>query len=160
MLFKLQISILGGFLKDHVTLKTAVMILKIQRCHHRNKLHLKCKYYSRYLRVILYCNYISQYYCWNRVLTNVAFVSTKNVVFMQWNLVFLFVFGYFVSVHHFTNVLPQNFTNVLSFTPETTPNQNRSLLSSKPHKLHLLQLQHKLQIRYITPFSFTRCHLL
>jgi len=27
------------FLKDHVALKTGVMILKIQICHHRNTLH-------------------------------------------------------------------------------------------------------------------------
>jgi len=31
-----QISILECFLKDHVTLKTGVMTLKIQLCHHRN----------------------------------------------------------------------------------------------------------------------------
>ncbi len=30
-------SILEGFLKDHVTLKTGVMMLKIQFLHHRNK---------------------------------------------------------------------------------------------------------------------------
>ncbi len=30
-----------GFLKDHVTLKTGVMMLKIQLYHHRNKLHFK-----------------------------------------------------------------------------------------------------------------------
>ncbi len=29
------------FLKDHVALKTEVMILKIQLYYHRNKLHLK-----------------------------------------------------------------------------------------------------------------------
>ncbi len=33
-------SILKWFLKDYVTL-TGVMMLKIQLCHHRNKLHLK-----------------------------------------------------------------------------------------------------------------------
>jgi len=31
-----QISILESFLKDHVTLKPGVMMLKIQLCHHRN----------------------------------------------------------------------------------------------------------------------------
>ncbi len=34
-----QISILERFLKDHVTLKTGVMMLKIQLCHHMNKLY-------------------------------------------------------------------------------------------------------------------------
>lgn len=38
------------------------------------------------------------------------------------------------------------------FFSETTPNQNRSLMSSKPHKLRPLQLRHNLQIRYFTPF--------
>lgn len=33
-----QISILELFLKDHVTLKTRVMTLKIQLCHQRNNL--------------------------------------------------------------------------------------------------------------------------
>ncbi len=37
---KRQIGILEGFLKDHVALKTGVMMLKIQRCHHRNTLRL------------------------------------------------------------------------------------------------------------------------
>ncbi len=32
-------SISEWFLKDHATLKTGVMILKIKLCHHRNKLH-------------------------------------------------------------------------------------------------------------------------
>ncbi len=32
---------LEWFLKDHVTLMTEVMMLKIQICHHRNKLHFK-----------------------------------------------------------------------------------------------------------------------
>ncbi len=36
-----QISILEWFLKDHVRLKTGVMMLKIQLCHHRSKLHFK-----------------------------------------------------------------------------------------------------------------------
>jgi len=36
-----QISILKGLLKDHVTLKTGVMMLKIKLCHHRNKLYFK-----------------------------------------------------------------------------------------------------------------------
>ncbi len=38
MFLEHQISI---FLKDHVTPKTGVMILKIQLCHHRNKLYFK-----------------------------------------------------------------------------------------------------------------------
>jgi len=29
------------FLKDHLTLNTGVMMLKIHLCHHRNKLHSK-----------------------------------------------------------------------------------------------------------------------
>ncbi len=34
-----QISILVWFLKDRVTLKPGVMMLKIQLCRHRNNLH-------------------------------------------------------------------------------------------------------------------------
>ncbi len=34
-------SALEGFLKNHVTLKTGVMMLKIQLCHHRNTWHFK-----------------------------------------------------------------------------------------------------------------------
>jgi len=33
--------ILGCFLRDHVTLKTGGKMVKIQHCHHRNKV-LKC----------------------------------------------------------------------------------------------------------------------
>jgi len=36
MFLKLKISILDWFLKDHVTLKTWVMMLKIQLWYHRN----------------------------------------------------------------------------------------------------------------------------
>jgi len=53
-----QISILELFLKDHVTLKTGVMMLKIQLCHHRNKLHFKI-YSNRkqlFLIVIIFHN--------------------------------------------------------------------------------------------------------
>ncbi len=41
MFLKQQISILEWFLKDHVTLKTGVMMLKIQLYNQRNKLHFK-----------------------------------------------------------------------------------------------------------------------
>ncbi len=41
MFLKNQIIILELFLKDHVTLKIGVMMLKILICHHSNKLHLK-----------------------------------------------------------------------------------------------------------------------
>ncbi len=34
-----QISILEGFLKEHVTLKTGVMAAENSALHHRNKLH-------------------------------------------------------------------------------------------------------------------------
>ncbi len=34
-------SILKWFLRDHVTLKTGVMMLKTQLCHHRNELYFK-----------------------------------------------------------------------------------------------------------------------
>ncbi len=36
-----QISISEWFLKNHVTLKTEVMMLKIQLCHYRNKLQVQ-----------------------------------------------------------------------------------------------------------------------
>jgi len=41
MFCKYQISNLERFLKDHVTLKNGVMMLKIQLCHHMNKLNFK-----------------------------------------------------------------------------------------------------------------------
>ncbi len=44
MFLELQISILEWFPKDHVTLKTGVMTLKIQLFCHRNELHLKNKF--------------------------------------------------------------------------------------------------------------------
>jgi len=46
-------------MKAHVTLKTGVMMLKIQICHYWNKLHFKI-YNSN--RKQLFCNSISQYY--------------------------------------------------------------------------------------------------
>ena len=55
-----EIIILEWFLKDHVTLKTGVMMLKIQLYHHRNKLHFKI---HKNRKVTLNCNNISQY-CW------------------------------------------------------------------------------------------------
>ncbi len=68
------------FLKDHVTLKThsdsEVMMLKIQLCHHRNKLYFKIYqvdiyviYDICYQVVILNCNNISQYYRFTALLT-------------------------------------------------------------------------------------------
>jgi len=44
--FKQQISILEWFLKDHVTLKARVMMLKIQFWHDRNKWHFKIFFYA------------------------------------------------------------------------------------------------------------------
>jgi len=41
MFLKQQIRMLERFLKDHVTLKTGVMMLKIKLYNHRNKLNLK-----------------------------------------------------------------------------------------------------------------------
>ncbi len=57
MLLEDQISILEWFLKDHVTLKTGVMMLKIQLRNHRNKVHFKISlsihiYLSIYLSII------------------------------------------------------------------------------------------------------------
>jgi len=42
MFLKHQISILELFLKDHVTLKTGIKMLKFQLCHHRNKVKKYC----------------------------------------------------------------------------------------------------------------------
>jgi len=39
MFLENQIGIVELFLKDHVTLKTGVMMLKIHLCHNRNKLN-------------------------------------------------------------------------------------------------------------------------
>jgi len=41
----LQIFILEGFLKDHMTLKPGVMMLKIQLYHHKNKVYFKIVYF-------------------------------------------------------------------------------------------------------------------
>ncbi len=41
MFLEQQIITLEGFLKDHVTPKTGVIVLTIQLFHHRNKLHFK-----------------------------------------------------------------------------------------------------------------------
>jgi len=38
MFLEQQIIKLEGLLKDHVTLKTGVMLLNIQLCHHRNQM--------------------------------------------------------------------------------------------------------------------------
>ncbi len=46
-----QISISDWFLKDHVTLKTGVMMLKIQLWHHRNK--LICFKLQKYFSLLL-----------------------------------------------------------------------------------------------------------
>jgi len=54
-----QISILKWFLKDHATLKTGVMMLKIQLFHYKNKLQMKI-YSNRkqiFLIVILFLLY-------------------------------------------------------------------------------------------------------
>jgi len=47
---KQQIIILEWFLKDHVTLKTGVMMLKIHLCHHRYRLHFKLHSPKRIIR--------------------------------------------------------------------------------------------------------------
>ncbi len=52
-----QHTLLEWFLKDHVTLNTKVMMLKIQLCITGINCILKCK------MVILNCNNISKYYC-------------------------------------------------------------------------------------------------
>ncbi len=46
MCLEYQISILEWFLKDHVTLKTWVIMLKIQLCHHRNNYILNILLFS------------------------------------------------------------------------------------------------------------------
>lgn len=48
------------FLKNHATLKTGIIIMKIQLYHHRNRLHLDI---LKMKSVILYNNNNSQYYC-------------------------------------------------------------------------------------------------
>jgi len=47
--------LLQWFLKDHVTLKTGVMMLKIQFCQHRNKLHFWNLIEISYFRLESYC---------------------------------------------------------------------------------------------------------
>ncbi len=62
------------FLKDHVTLKTGVIMLKIQLCHHRNKAFLK------YTSVILNSNNIS---C-AAFLPNLMH-NTACIIFKKWH---------------------------------------------------------------------------
>ncbi len=59
MFLEQQISILERFLNDHVTLKTGVMMLKIQLCI------TEINYILKYIKTekSLNCNNISQYYC-------------------------------------------------------------------------------------------------
>jgi len=58
--FNTKIRKLDSFRKDHVTLNTEVMVLKIQLCHHTNKFILKCIK----IQNNLYFNNISHYfYC-------------------------------------------------------------------------------------------------
>ncbi len=53
--FFFLIRILEWFLKDHVTVKTGVMMLKIQLYHHR-KLHFNILYIKKWILIILlYC---------------------------------------------------------------------------------------------------------
>jgi len=50
MFLEQQSSILEDlFLKDHETLNTQVMMLKIQLCHYRNKLHFKINLHRKQL---------------------------------------------------------------------------------------------------------------
>jgi len=63
MFLKQQIRMLERFLKDHVTLKTGVMMLKIKLYDHRNKLNFKAFANRKLYFNILNCNNISQYYC-------------------------------------------------------------------------------------------------
>ncbi len=49
-------------MKDHVTLKTGVMMVKIQLCHKIIRLHCKIFIKMKHFN-ILNCNSISQYYC-------------------------------------------------------------------------------------------------
>ncbi len=53
--FLQQINILEWFLMDHVTLKNGVMMLKIQLCDHRNKLH-----FDDDDTFYLYCTFLNQ----------------------------------------------------------------------------------------------------
>jgi len=65
-----EIGILSLFQKNHVTLKTGVMIF----CHHRNKLHLKKKNIKIENRKKIYCYAVLLYYI------NTALVSLfKNI---------------------------------------------------------------------------------
>jgi len=66
MFLEQQILILERFLKDHVTLKTGLMMLKIQLCHFRNKLHFKCIPIenSTFKIVLFYCIFIKQMQPW------------------------------------------------------------------------------------------------
>ncbi len=73
-----------------MTLKTGVMMLKIQLCHHRNKLHLKYIYLMENSSFILNCNNISQYCYFYHMFdqTNAALVSIIDFFQKYLNILF------------------------------------------------------------------------
>ncbi len=79
MFLEPQISILQWRLKDHVTLKTGVMMLKMQLCITGKKLILKYTHTKK--TVVLNCNTISQYYCVYCIFEhiNVVLMSKRNI---------------------------------------------------------------------------------
>ncbi len=74
MFLEQQTSILEWFLKDHVTMKTGVMMLKIQLCISRINYIFKYFQYKPFLN----CNNISQYYCFYFILKKKALESIKD----------------------------------------------------------------------------------
>ncbi len=69
MFLEQQISVLELFLKDHVTLKTGVMMLKMQLCHHINNFNIFKKFFFNILNI--YCTYLHAYLKWVKDILNI-----------------------------------------------------------------------------------------
>ncbi len=75
MFLELQISILVGFLKDHVTLKTGVMMLKIQLWITEINYILNYIQIENYFKMKLYFKILP--YQIHAVLVNISFIRLK-----------------------------------------------------------------------------------
>ncbi len=104
----LQQQISSMFSEDHVTLKTAVMMLKIQIYHCRNDILKYLKTENRYFNILqYYCNFNQINYALfeHKILClktlNILLInSTENVIMVKCHIcLFYFTYGKFV----FTN---------------------------------------------------------
>ncbi len=69
---------LEWFMKDHVTQKTVVMMLKIQLCHHRNKLHFKIYLNRKQCFLLFFVMYFFIQHLWTKDTQMTVFVYLSN----------------------------------------------------------------------------------